>query len=218
MVRVALECGFRFVVRIARPWAQSFVASKGTHMISEEIERQELAVCRELVVRLMEGTRDGSDRPWWRHAEDVAEAVLGYGWIHPEGWMFWGCVAWMHDLLEDCDGLTDEKLVQELVAGGVLPFRATELVRMVGILTKTKGEGGEYFQRIRDCGQWQLSLIKILDRLANLREGRPVFSESRWAGYVEETRQHILPLVAIVDADLRERLLVELEAAMEERR
>lgn len=186
--------------------------------ISEEMEPLELATCQELARRLMQGTRDGSDRPAWRHAEDVAEAVQGYGWIHPEGWSFWVCVAWLHDLLEDCEGLTDNSLAEELVAGGVLPFRAREFVRVVTILTKEKGEAAPYFQRIQDCGQWQVSLIKLLDRIANLVEGRKTFTRKRWKAYVEETERYVFPLVGNVDPMLQERLLLDLGTAIVGRR
>jgi len=59
-----------------------------------------------------------------------------------------------------------------------------------------------------------LSLIKILDRLANLREGRRVFTRRRWREYVAETEQHVVPLVGNVDVMLQEKLLFELGAAM----
>ena len=186
-------------------------------MITEEIEQQELDICRQTTIRLMKGTRYGSNRPAWAHAQDVAEAVSPYGWIHPEGWRFWVCVGWLHDILEDCEGVTDETLAHELVSSGVLPFRATELVCLVRILTKEKGETESYFQRIRDCGHWQLSLIKILDRIANLREGSRVFPRKRWIAYVDETKQHVVPLIANVDANLCERLMLELAYAMVDR-
>ena len=183
-------------------------------MVTDEIEHQELDICRGLAVCFMQGTRDGSDRPAWRHAEDVAEAVLGYGWIHPEGWTFWGCVAWLHDVIEDCEGLTDETLTQELASSGVQAPRAKEFVRLVKMLTKEKGETEPYFRRIRDSGQWQLSLIKILDRIANLREGKRVFTRRRWSQYVAETEQYVVPLVGNVDVMLREKLLLDLGLAI----
>jgi hypothetical protein len=122
-------------------------------MITEEIEQQELDICRKTAIRLMKGTRYGSDRP----------------------------------------------------------------VRMARILTKEKGETDSFFQRIRDCGHWQLSLIKILDRIANLGEGSQVFPRKRWIAYVEETKQHVVPLIANIDANLCERLLLELGYAMVDR-
>ena len=53
-------------------------------MISTEMEELEVKVCRELAQRFMTGTRDGSKRPTWRHAEDVAGAVGGV-WLEPPG-------------------------------------------------------------------------------------------------------------------------------------
>lgn len=123
-------------------------------------------------------------------------------------------MAWLHDLLEDCDGLTDEKLNQELVTAGVLPVRAEELVGLVRLLTKEKGEGEAYFQRIQEWVQWQVSLVKLLDRIANLREGSKVFTERRWRAYVEETERYVLPLISRVDGLLHQRILLELGMAM----
>lgn len=182
--------------------------------MTEAMEALEVAVCRNLAVQKMAGTRDGSGRPAWKHAEDVAETVQSYGWIHPEDWRFWVCVAWLHDLLEDVGGMTLQRLAEELIAGGILPHRAKALADSVRILSKSKGETEEYFQRIQDCGQWQLSLIKILDRLANLTEGRKVFVRKRWNAYVEETERYVVPLVANVDSMLQERLLLQLGMAM----
>ena len=183
-------------------------------MITEEMERAELVVCKGLAQKYMPGTRDGSDRPSWKHAEDVAQAVARLESLHPEGWSFWVSVAWLHDLLEDGEGLDQARLSQDLEASGIISGRAAELARMVQILSKEKGEGAEYFQRIAQCGHWQLSLVKVLDRLANLREGRGVFTKKRWRAYVKETEENIVPLLANVEKEAAVGLLLELGRAM----
>jgi hypothetical protein len=84
----------------------------------------------------------------------------------------------------------------------------------VPVLTKTSGESAAYFARISASGQWQLSLIKLLDRRTNLREGRNVFTRKRWNNYVKETKDHVLPLIACVDEMLRVELLLSITQAM----
>ena len=182
--------------------------------MTEEMEKRELEFCRELAKRCMPGLRDDSDRLAWEHAEDVARAVQEREWVHPDGWSFWVCVAWLHDVIEDCDDMDEARLAQELESAGSFQSRAQEMARMVQVLSKRKGEGPGYFQRIKECGHWQLSLIKVLDRLANLREGRRAFKRKRWLAYVKETEEHILPLLANVDEGLRVPLLLSLTTAM----
>lgn len=183
-------------------------------MNTEEMEKKELAACRKLAERHMTGPRDGSDRKAWEHAQDVAEAVEKYGWIHPDDWYFWVCVAWLHDVLEDGDEMTEARLAGELVEEGVAQHRAQAMADSVQVLTKTRGESAAYFARIAASGQWQLALTKLLDRRTNLREGRNVFTRKRWNRYVKETQDHVLPLIACVDEMLRVELLLSITQAM----
>ena len=159
------------------------------------LDPSEVSVCAELARTFMTGTRDDSDRPTWRHAEEVAAGLEDLRTFLPTPeLLFWQGVGWLHDVLEDCESLDAAKLVNKLTRRGVDAEQAGAIVEMVELLTKQEGEVETYFLRIRQSGIWQVSYIKIVDRILNLQEGKDVFVRKRWSKYVQETKDHVIPL------------------------
>jgi hypothetical protein len=172
------------------------------------LDPSELAACEDAARTYMTGTRDGSNRPAWKHAEEVAAAMEDVrAFLAAEAELrFWQGVGWLHDVLEDCDELDSGGLIGELVLRGVHESRAAELVRMVQSLTKAPGEVETYFQRIHESRIWQLCYLKVADRILNLQEGQDVFTRKRWGAYVQESKLHVLPLLSDLPAGVRSKL------------
>ena len=185
-------------------------------MTTERIlDPNEVSACAELAQTEMTGTREGSDRPTWKHAEEVAAGMEDVrGFLPAPELLFWQGVGWLHDVLEDCESLDAHKLVDELTRRGVDAKRAAAVVEMVEILTKRKGEVETYFQRIRQAGIWQLSYLKIVDRVLNLQEGKDVFTRKRWNRYVQETKEHVIPLFEDLPDGIGMRLFLILSLSM----
>ena len=179
------------------------------------LESVEVEACADIARAHMTGTRDGSDRSSWRHAQDVAECVEDLDVILlSQELRFWKGVGWLHDVLEENRALAATDLTEALVERGVDRERATSLVSMVQLLTKEEGEVDSYFARIRDAGIWQLNYIKIADRIVNLQEGKGVFPRKRWSRYVEETKAHMLPLLENLPDGIRGKLFFVLAMSM----
>ena len=185
-------------------------------MITERhLEERDVMACADIAREHMTGTRFRSDRPAWRHAEDVAACMEDVRrFLSKPELFFWQGVGWLHDVLEDCEDLDGAGLTGELVERGVDPGRAAAVVAMVEILTKEEGEVETYFQRIRDAGLWELSYVKVADRLMNLQEGKPVFTRKRWNRYVRETKAYVLPMLEDLPDGIRGKLFFVLAMSM----
>ena len=153
----------------------------------------------------MSGTRRGSDRLSWRHAQDVAERVAAHlSHLEPEDRETWTAVAWLHDVLEDGTQKDPGDLRDVLVEGGVPAARAAHIASMVEFLTKAGDwTADSYFGRLRREGPPEVRIVKLLDRLANLTEGRDTLEAADQARKIDETREFILPLLDGIPEPLR---------------
>lgn len=183
-------------------------------MASRDRDEREQQACVRLAQRFDTDPWEGSERPGWQHAMQLAQALDRYGWVDSGDWSFWVNVAWLHELLENRPTMTQQRLGESLVAEGVQSIRAHAMARMVAVLTRSRGEGIEVFRRVRKAHDWQLSLIKVLDRILHLEQGRKTMEEGRWNASVRETRTHVIPLIANVDGELALGLLEDLGKAM----
>lgn len=119
-----------------------------------------------------------------------------------------GCIAILHDVLEDCD-VTYEQLQTELS-----PFVA-EGVRL---LTKQPLRVGEdkgmrdaaYFAALKDAPR-DIQLIKLLDRLDNLTSLAASPVAGKVARYVEETERVFLPWAQAVSARVHQEMKLHLD-------
>jgi len=161
----------------------------------------------ELARRWMPGLRQGSSRPAWAHPQDLVQ-LLGELRVafatHEEDVLFSELeqdsfesledIAWAHDLLEDGRKEDGTLVVAEDLLREGLPV---EIVKIVGFLSHNEGaeEKVTYLARLKTVLDAKGSIVKLVDRICNLREGRAVFKDRRWARYVRETKDFILPLL-----------------------
>lgn len=135
-------------------------------------------------------------------------------------------VAWLHDVIEDgrflvnkvssvCWEYRDVK-VDDLLQSGVEEAIVTDVVHLTNARRESKVE---YLGRVRDgvlarVIPESVALVKIVDRICNLREGASVYSSTRWARVVSETREFIVPLLERVGRGESRILGLYLESAI----
>jgi (p)ppGpp synthase/HD superfamily hydrolase len=140
----------------------------------------------ELAKTWMVGTRKGSKRPAWKHPEDVVKVLARIGYTGERV----VTVAWLHDALEDgrIAGRTME--IDDFFEHGVEPVAVCDVWWLTRKVSETKPE---YLHRLR-CASKTARIVKLADRLANLREGVKTMPVTWLAKYRAETREHVLPL------------------------
>ena len=162
--------------------------------------------------------------PNWNHARDVATRLAAYADHLPSGEAdAWIAVAWMHDLLEDGRHsdwpedrtLTNAELLSLLNAENVPQARAAHLVEMVEFLTKRDDPPHKgYFNRMKRDAPWPVLLIKALDRLGNLTDGRDAFDADKWEEYTSEAATWVVPLLVRVPEPTQTEVGAALQRAM----
>lgn len=176
----------------------------------------------------MPGLRQGSSRPAWEHPQDLVrllgelriafathEEDILFSQLEVEGFERMEDIAWAHDLLEDGRKEDGTRVVAEDLFREGLP---AEVIKTVGFLTHNEGaeEKVTYLARLKTVLDAKGSIVKLVDRICNLREGRAVFKDRRWARYVRETKDFIIPLLDQVSQPekgwLEDRLLEALAA------
>jgi (p)ppGpp synthase/HD superfamily hydrolase len=146
-----------------------------------------------LAKRWMPGTRHGSDRPSWMHPQDVVEVVRQVPGIRDtlSTQPTLEAVAWGHDLLED--GVTESgaKVTEDVLRAEGVP---DEVVVCIKLLSKEPWMTTPWYARQVMGAPDVVRIVKCADRIANLTEARGTFDDHRWAKYVAETREWILPM------------------------
>jgi len=90
----------------------------------------------------------------------------------------------LHDSLEDCEDISPELLENSF---GPIPTRYIQL------LSKVPKEG--YLERLMNCGDWKILLLKACDRLDNLRSLMSPQASREWQEkQLRETREDYFPL------------------------
>lgn len=157
-----------------------------------------IELCETLAKRWMVGERKGpkgtAPREAWRHPEDLVKLIDE--WPMPECWnpnlrTYLKCVSWLHDLIEDGrkeDGTA--VTAQDLLDAGVEIYFVKDVVALSQIPGEEKPV---YLSRLKDAS-WAAKLVKCIDRVCNLREGKDCFKDPRWARYVDETKRYVMPL------------------------
>lgn len=124
-------------------------------------------------------TRDGGGR-YFDHPKEVANIIIHELGIRNN----WKVIvtALLHDILEDTY-LLSEHTIRRLFGKKVALW--------VALLSKVPKEG--YHERLSSCGMWEVLLVKLCDRLHNLRTFG-VWEEKRRRRYIRETEEVYLPL------------------------
>src|SRR5690606_19241633 len=132
--------------------------------------------------------RDGPEkRREWMHPQDVVELVKQITGISEGMRDAAQTVAWLHVIIEDTE-VTEE----DLLAFGF----PSHVVSCVRVLSKTPGQTVEsYYDAISAYDNNLVRMVKGCDRIANLTEGALTFKNARWARYVRETEQYVIPMV-----------------------
>jgi len=169
----------------------------------------------ELARRWMPGVRQGNLRPAWAHPQDLVNLLsemkrdLSHqGQPFDQIYDTLTDMAWAHDLLEDGRKSDGSKVtVGDLLTEGL----AEEVVGGVVALSQKDGEDKVvYLARLRFSSSLVM-IVKCVDRICNLLEGRGIFEDKRWYRYVQETTDYILPLTSDIAREegnwLMERLL-----------
>lgn len=180
----------------------------------------------QLARRWMPGLRQGpAKRKAWEHPQDLVRLItqeMSFVDTPAEEQEKRIAVAWLHDILEDGkkeDGtpvtmydLLKEGVDQEVV-NDVLGLTQQTLQGRDGPFLEPKAE---YLARLTEQSQ-RTKLVKCVDRVCNLREGRTTFKVRRWIRYVGETYYFIFPLAEELPDLERSFLRIELIKAVEAR-
>jgi len=156
----------------------------------------------------MPGTRQGpGNRAAWEHPQDLVRLLTElWGLTHPpppserEKATYEHCidVAWMHDLIEDGRKEDGSRVIEaDLTAEGI------DYNIVFGVVSLTHDEAADskiaYLARLRQTLRFAEAKVKLADRICNLREGRTVFKDKRWARVINETNQYIVPLLELIE-------------------
>lgn len=170
---------------------------------------------RDLAKRWMRGVRQGPQpRSAWEHPADLAHLLSEVLLLsplpevggsepdlpvsvreHAEGQRYRDrlkALAWLHDIIED--GLKEDGTpvtVGDLRTEGVPEILIEDIVA----LSQVPGEEKTTYLARLDAADPGAKLVKVIDRICNLREGSACFKDKRWARYVDETGRYIMPLI-----------------------
>jgi len=148
------------------------------HMLESELENVMTAyVFSKYGHRTQE--RDNGIR-YFEHPKAVANIIIQELGLRGDWRII--AVALLHDILEDSWLLTENRLEKNF---------GREVAFWVKCLTKKPKDG--YHERLRELGSWQVLLVKLCDRLHNLRTLGHC-DPSKQKRQIEETRNYYLPL------------------------
>ncbi len=127
--------------------------------------------------------REGGGR-YFEHPKAVANIIIQELNLRTDWRII--VVALLHDILEDSWLLTESRLEKNF---------GRDVAFWVKCLTKNPKEG--YHDRLRENGSWQVLLVKLCDRLHNLRTlGHCSISKQK--RQIEETKGHYVPLADLL--------------------
>ncbi len=180
----------------------------------------------QLARRWMPGLRQGpAKRKAWEHPQDLVHLLtreMNFIEVPAEEQAKRVAIAWLHDVLEDgrkengkpvaVYDLFDEGIDQEVIDDVVgLSHRVFEAPNGSVLEPKEK-----YLARLKEQSP-RAKLVKCVDRICNLREGKDDFKTKRWIRYVGETYYFIFPLTADLPTLECDFLRIELIKAVEAR-
>lgn len=128
-------------------------------------------------------------------------------------------VAWLHDVIEDGRTSSEGKRVtREDLSDNKMSDRV--VAEIVHLSQRPDESKIEYLTRFLKGVRTHAippsaALVKIVDRVCNLREGAGVFKYERWTRVVGETREFIYPLLEFVSRHEKEILEKYLDSAIE---
>lgn len=158
--------------------------------------------------------RRGGDAPYWVHLVRVALALVRWGETDPDLL----AAALLHDVVEDTP-----TMLAEVSAGFGSPV--DELVEWLTFPSRA-GEGERaYYARLQADGPRQAHVLKIADRVDNLRSQQALLmrtgpSHAEWARrYLHRTRWQVVPIARDAASPARAELFIamaDLAAAIDD--
>jgi (p)ppGpp synthase/HD superfamily hydrolase len=188
--------------------------------VSEKCPEEQLA--HEWMIGYRQGPQDGKRRFAWEHPQDLVNLLKelpelsGEPGVGPEpnfiGYRYMTRVAWLHDIIEDGVIGVEERSVtpNDLEDCGI---HGVVIAGVVALTQKPTEDKTTYLSRLHKA-PWTVRLVKCVDRICNLREGSQCFKDKRWARYVKETREYIIPLTQDLAEPHREWAVRLLEEAI----
>jgi (p)ppGpp synthase/HD superfamily hydrolase len=158
-----------------------------------------------------QGPRNERRRSAWEHPQDLVTLLGELPNQDPTTQDHLVRVAWLHDIIEDGDTgtgepVTPDDLRKEGVAEAVIDD-------VVALTQDPKEDKPTYLARLHKASE-KAKLVKCVDRICNLREGSRCFKDKRWARYIRETREYIIPLTQDLSESHRVWAIKLLEEAM----
>lgn len=158
---------------------EMFLATLAPHISSDELEKV-LAAYMFSKYGHSRQTRDGGQR-YFEHPRAVATIIIDELGLN-NNWRI-VATALLHDILED-SWILNEKQIASNFGNRVARF----------VVWLTKAPGIDYHARFNQCDMWEVLLVKLSDRLHNLRSLSACKKEKQ-IRYLKETRAHYLPLI-----------------------
>lgn len=130
---------------------------------------QQLWDCRNLAYEAHDGqTRKYSGSPYIVHPQEVYSRVAWWRALPVDQWLLMARAAWLHDVKEDCPQITDERIIQaagedgyKLVCELTNPSKGSKAPRAV-----RKQMDRDHLLHV----SWEAKIIKMFDRIVNLRD------------------------------------------------
>jgi (p)ppGpp synthase/HD superfamily hydrolase len=180
----------------------------------------------ELARRWMPGTRQGpGNRAAWEHPQDLVNLLLEMRGsftvslsnglnevLSDEPFDRMRDIAWMHDLYEDGKKEDGSKVTAEDLRVEGFGVRVTNGVSMLS--QSENEEKVQYLAGLTSKLDEETAIVKCVDRICNLREGKASFKDKRWARYINETQAYILPLLNLIRQPFKDWLKQHLLSAM----
>lgn len=154
----------------------------------DELVRRSAELCR----RWMPGPREGGARSAWEHPCDLVHLLteeMPFP-MDPEEKARRAVLGWLHDVLEDGVKEDGQKVSARDLSDEGVP---EDLVSDVCMLTNTYEDKATYLASFRVAPP-RVRLVKVGDRVCNLREGAKTFTARRWIRYVGEALYFVYPL------------------------
>ena len=160
-----------------------------------------MELAESLARRWMPGFRQGpGKRHAWEHPADLVRVLTGELPLSadPKEHEARVTLAWLHDILEDGRKPNGNPVTMyDLREEGIDPAIIEDVLAMTRLTLHGSGEELEpkerYLARLKEKSL-RAKVVKCVDRICNLREGRETFKNRRWLRYVGETLYFIYPL------------------------
>lgn len=172
---------------------------------------QQLFDCMNLAWEAHDGqTRKYNGAPYIVHPGEVYSRVAWWRALPLKQWLLMARAAWLHDVGEDCPHVSDKRLID---AAGEDGFNL-----ICELTNPSKGSSAprrDRKQMDRDHlakASWEAKIIKMFDRIANLRDMKQCPDKSFLALYASESRM-LLDVVKDADTRLADELLGWIDAA-----